>query len=348
MYIVIRAGGVGTRLWPVSRVSKPKQLHALVSQHTLLQESVNRVKDITDDSHVYVSCNADAKESILENVPDIPKENLIIEPSLRDTAAAVGLETITIARENPQAIIASLGSDHVINDSKEFQRVLKLAEEAIKKNPDHILCIGINPTTPDTGYGYIELDEEMQAEVFKVKSFKEKPNADLAEQFIQAGNYLWNANMFVWRADTVLKLFEKHQPEMYKKLIEIQEHPERLNEIYSSIEKVAVDYAIIEKTDKILAISGSFGWNDIGDWSRLKTELANAEHENYSKADHIDINSSDTLVFSDTEKFIATIGLHNIVIVDTGDALLVCDKSRSQDVKKLVSELKKQGRSELL
>lgn len=348
MYIVIRAGGVGTRLWPISRDHKPKQLHTLTSQKTLLQESIDRVIDVVPPESIYVSCNVRSEAVIRQELGAILEHNLIVEPALRDTTAAVGLETIMIARHNPQAIIASLGSDHSIKNTSEFQRILKLAETTVTAKPDHILCIGIKPERPDTGYGYIELDQQLSPEVHTVRSFKEKPDPATAEQFVQAGHFLWNANMFVWRADTLLALYQKYMPKMYEQLMEIQQHPERLAELYPQLEKVALDYAIIEKTKNILAIPGDFGWNDIGDWARLKDELVSTEANNVTRGDHTDLNSKNMLVFSESKRFIATIGLRDIIIIDTEDALLVCDKFHSQEVKKIVEDLKRKGRDELL
>lgn len=348
MYIVIRAGGVGTRLWPISRDHKPKQLHTLTSQKTLLQESIDRVIDVVSPESVYVSCNVRSEAVIRQELGAILEHNLIVEPALRDTTAAVGLETIMIARHHPQAIIASLGSDHSIKNTVEFQRILKLAEDTVTAKPDHILCIGIKPERPDTGYGYIELDQQLSPEVHTVRSFKEKPDPATAEQFVQAGHFLWNANMFVWRADTLLALYQEHMPKMYEQLMEIQQHPERLAELYPELEKVALDYAIIEKTKNILAIPGNFGWNDIGDWARLKDELVSTEANNVTRGDHSDLDSKNMLVFSESKRFIATIGLRDIIIIDTEDALLVCDKFHSQEVKKIVEDLKRKGRDELL
>ncbi len=348
MYIVIRAGGVGTRLWPISRIQKPKQLHALTTQKTLLQESIDRIVDIADIEHIYVSCNVHAETATRQGLGSVLKNNVIVEPDLRETAAAVGLETIMIAKKDPEAVIASLGSDHVITNTEEFQRILKKAEVIINERPDHIVCIGVTPSTPDTGYGYIELADAITDEVYHVSSFKEKPNEVMAKQFLQAGNYLWNANMFVWRADTILKLFAEHQPEMYEKLMMMQANPERIPEVYPSLEKIAVDYAIIEKTNKLLAIPGNFGWNDIGDWGRLLDEVADPNTSNFTKGNQVDIESKNTLVFSDTKRIIATVGLDNIVIVDTEDALLICDKNRTQDVKAIVEKLRESGHTEVL
>lgn len=348
MYVVIRAGGVGTRLWPVSRSQKPKQLHALTGTHTLLQDSVDRVRAIVRPEQIYVSCNRETEATIRAELNDITPDNIIIEPAMRDTAAAVGLETLIIAKQHPAAIIASLGSDHVIVDNQEFQRVLQLAEDVITQHPESILCIGVQPHQPDTGYGYIELGKAISNEVFEVTSFKEKPTEDVAQRFVDAGNYLWNTNMFVWRADTLLNLYKQYQPAMYDQLMRIDQQPESINELYPQLEKIAIDYAIIERAEHILAIPGTFGWNDIGDWARLKDEMSSSPQDNYAKADHLDVDSENILVYSDSSRLIATIGLHDVIIVDTEDALLVCHKSRSQDVKSIVERLKKDKRNQLL
>jgi mannose-1-phosphate guanylyltransferase len=348
MYIVIRAGGVGTRLWPMSRNAKPKQLHALTSHKTMLQEAIDRVLDVVPPEQIYVSCNQQSEDIIRAELGAVLEHNLIIEPALRDTAAAVGLETITIARQHPDAIIASLGSDHIIKDTAEFQRILCLAEHAVQERPHHIVCIGIKTDHPDTGYGYIELAEPVAEEIFTVSSFKEKPDYDTAKKFVAAGNYLWNANMFVWRADTLLRLYEKHMPAMFAQLQHMQVAPAVIPELYPQLEKVAIDYAIIEKAKNILAIPGQFGWSDIGDWARLKDELASTEVDNVSRGDHIDKDSKNALVISESKRLIATIGLRDVIIVDTEDALLVCDKFHSQQVKDIVEQLKRQQRDDLL
>ncbi len=347
MYIVIRAGGVGTRLWPVSRQANPKQLHALTSHKTLLQEALDRVNGITDPDHIYVSCNQEAAEAIQQNV-QLADSQFIIEPSTRDTAAAIGLETIMIAQRDPHAIVASLGSDHVITDTVEFQRILRLAETTIQQKSDHIVCVGITPKQADTGYGYIELGEAIGPEVFRVNSFKEKPDVATAEQFLRSGHYLWNGNMFVWRVDTLLALYKQFMPALYQQLLEIQQDFSKLNAVYHRLEKIAIDYAIIERAPHILAIPGGFGWNDIGDWSRLKDEVAPNESDNYTNKPITNLDSKNILVYSETNRVIATIGLKNIVIVDTPDALLICKKSRSQDVKHIVELLKKNQQTEVL
>ncbi len=349
MKIVVRAGGVGSRLWPVSRETKPKQLHALTSEKTMLQEAVERALEVVEPEDILVSGNKKCEQGLRDDLGAILESNLIIEPARRDTAAAVGLETILAGKDDPTTVIASLGSDHSIKNNEEFARLLKVGEEFLKENPDTLLCLGIKPTGPDTGYGYIEMGDKLTDEIFSVNSFKEKPELEVAKEFVGAGNYLWNGNMFMWRADTVLKLFEKHQPKMYAQLMEIQADPSKLETVYPEIEKVAVDYAILEHADKIAALPADIGWNDIGDWARLKEELQENKEDNIVRSkNHISRDDKDTLVFSETDRLIATIGLEDVVIVDTGDALFVAKKSQAQEVKKIVDELKDQDKNQYL
>lgn len=360
MMIVIRAGGVGSRLWPVSRTTKPKQFHALTSPKTMLEEAIERVDGIASAEEIFISTNANSEELVRKEYPQIPEQNIIVEPARKDTAAAIGLESVIIRKRNPEAVVASLGSDHSVKLGEEFKRVLKVAEEFVQKYPDHIMPIGIRPTEPDTGYGYIEcgdvLDEKGGTKLFSVKQFREKPDLQTAREFLQQGNFLWNANMFVWKVSTVLDLFEEHMPEMYAQLQEIEaalgtpQEKEVIERVYPQMEKVAVDYAIIEKTNKIAGIPADIGWSDIGDWARLKTELDETEEANVViNADHKALKTTNSLVYTDKPgKLVATIGVENIVIVDTGDALLVCDKYHSAQVKDIVEQLKEEGRDDVL
>lgn len=351
MKVVIRAGGVGSRLWPVSRQAKPKQFHALTSEQTMLEEAIERVRPIVDLKDIYVSANETSQKYVRDFHHEISAENVIVEPARKDTAAAIGLESVIIAHANPEAIVASLGSDHSIKRDEEFQRVLQAAEQFISTHAEYILAIGLRPTRPDTGYGYIECGDTLaeigDLRVSHVNQFREKPDEKTAKAFVAEPNYLWNGNMFVWRVDTILKLYEEFLPEMHAQLMKIAEAmgtPEQqavIDEVYPQMEKIAVDYAIIEKATKRAAMAAEIGWNDVGDWARLKDELAETEGENVAiGAEHLSVDTKNTLVYSDSGKTIATIGLDNVIVVDTGDALLICDKYRSGDVKTVVEKLK--------
>lgn len=360
MYIVIRAGGVGSRLWPVSRETNPKQFHALTGDQTLLEESIDRVRPVAELSKIFVSTNAKFERIIRERHHEIEDNNFIVEPARRDTAAAIGLESVIISKRDPEAVVASLGSDHNVKRPEEFQKVLKRTEEFVNKHPEYIIPIGVHPTHPDIGYGYIELGEVLDRSngtiLHQVNQFREKPDLKTAKEFLQHANYLWNANMFVWKVSTILGLYKKHLPGMYKQLEEIadavgtDQEKETIERVYPEMEKVAVDYAIIEKAEHVAAVSAEIGWSDIGDWARLKDELEEEEGDNIViGAELVDVDTQNTLVYCETEKkTIATIGVENLVIVETDDALLVCDKYHSNDVKAVVEELKKRKKSELL
>lgn len=360
MKIVIRAGGVGSRLWPVSRQAKAKQFHAFTSEETMLQEAIDRVNGLAAPEDMYISTNTKSEELVRSQYSTIPNQNIIVEPARKDTAAAIGLESIVIRKHDPNAIVASLGSDHSIKHGDEFQRVLRIAEQFVTGHPEYMVAVGLRPTHADTGYGYIECGEVLQeidgSAIHNVNQFREKPDEVTAKQFIAQPNFLWNGNMFVWKVSTVLDLYEKHLPEMYAELLKIEaalgtsEEKAVIEEVYPQLEKIAVDYAIIEKTDKIAGMAADIGWNDIGDWARLKDELAQTEAENVViGAELLDRDTSNTLVYSSEKgKKIATIGVENLIIVDTGDALLICDKYKSQEVKKIVEQLEENGNTEVL
>lgn len=360
MHIVIRAGGAGSRLWPVSRKAAPKQFHAFLSERTMLQEALDRVRDIAPLEDIFVSTNTECKQLVLEQCPEIPSQNLIIEPARKDTAAAIGLESIMIAKRDPHAIVASLGSDHSVRLTKEFQEALLAAEAFVQKHPEYIVPIAIQPQHPDTSMGYIQYGDAIEdvngVTVHEVVRFTEKPDALAAKEFFEAGNYLWNANMFVWSAQTILDLYKTHLPEMYAQLeiiaaaIDTPEQEQVLHEVYPTLEKVAVDYGIIEKTHKIATIAANIGWNDIGDWSRLKDELSATETENVViNAEHEGVDTNNVLMYrGGKKKLITTIGLDDLVIIDTDDALLIAKKSQTQRVKEIVEALEVNNRTDVL
>jgi len=360
MKIVLRAGGVGSRLWPVSRQNNPKQFHALTGENTLLEDSIHRVTPIVGFEDIYVSTNVDAAQIVRSQHHEILPQNIIIEPERKDTAAAIGLESIIIRKRDPEAIVASLGSDHSVRREKEFQRMLQLAEEFVRRHPEYIIPIGIRPTRPDTGYGYIQcgavIDTLEGKNLWKVDRFTEKPDLKTAKEFLAESHYLWNANMFVWKVSTILDLYKQYLPEMYAQLLEIEkaidtpQQQEVIERVYPQMQKIAVDYAIIEKATTIAAMSADIGWSDIGDWARLKDELAESEQENVVVgADHVGIKTENCLVYSESKgKIIATLGVENLMIVETADALLICDKYHSGEVKDIVQKLKDHKKGSVL
>lgn len=358
MKVVIRAGGVGSRLWPMSRESRPKQLQRLISHHTMLEDTILRLRPLVKPEDIFISCNTACSTVSREVMDGVPASNLIVEPARRNTAAAVGLESLYIRQRDPQAVVASLGSDHSIKRDEEFRRMLSLAGEFVKKHPEELILLGIKPTYPDTGYGYIDLGETLDSfegkNLYRVTQFLEKPSLDKAKEFMNNDHSLWNANMFVWRVDTILNLFKKHLPDMYAILEQIEaalgtpNEATVLNELYPQMEDIAIDNAILEKTKHIAAISADIGWSDIGDWARLKDEMTDLESDNLTRAQALVLDTRNSLIYGPDKKLIVTLGVENLVIVDTPDALLICDKYHSHEVKKVVEHLKKNHRQDLL
>ncbi|MFC1656864.1 mannose-1-phosphate guanylyltransferase [Patescibacteria group bacterium] len=350
-YIVIRAGGAGTRLWPLSTEKSPKQFCDLVDRKSMLENTLERLQGVVPKENIYISTSVKFEKLVGELVPDFPKKNLILEPARRDTAAAVALESAIIYKRDPEAIIASIGSDHLIKRVGEFVAVLNTAKEFIAKSPKHLLLIGIKPTTPSTGFGYVQKDKTLitinKRKVYIVRRFTEKPDQATAKSFFKSKNYFWNGNLFVWRANTILDLFQKFKPQIYSQIMEISkfinknQFSSKLNKIYPQIEKTAIDYAILEKYDQIATIEADMGWSDIGDWQTLKTELCPDKTKSLKQGKVVEIDSKNNLLYqTNSKKLLTVIGLDNIGVVDTGDALMICDLKKSQDVKKLTEKLK--------
>lgn len=337
MKVIIRAGGVGTRLWPVSLKSKPKQLHALVSKKTLLQETWERVVPIVSPENIFISCNRSYEKAIRKQLKGIHRNHLIIEPERRDTAAAICWESLVISKKDTHAIVASLGSDHVVHEAEVFQKALQRGEAFLQKYPEHILLLACKPSYPDTGYGYIQFGSEKEDGIFQVKEFREKPNEKDAKKYFESGKYLWNANMFMWRVDTVLQLYAKNLPQMFRSLSKA--NAKNLSRIYSSLPSLSIDTAILEKAKNIVVMPLELGWSDIGDWARLKDQLASQEVENVLKGKVSVLDSKNSLVWNESKKVTAAIGLKDIIVVVTDQAVLVCDKYSSQKVKEVLVKL---------
>ena len=363
MKIIIMAGGSGTRLWPLSRKQKPKQFQRLLGNHTMLQESVLRLLDDFDINDIFISTNKQYLEEIKSQLPELKESNIILEPERRDTAPSIGLSSV-LASDNNDESLAFLTSDHYIQRKTEFRTLLKVSDKFLKDYPEYIVTLGITPTAPETGYGYIKSDitnklgSYLSNNVYSVKAFVEKPDLETAERYIQDESYLWNSGMFIVKRGTILKQFKTNLPETYKVLDTIDKSkgkPNLLNTIeseYPKVEKISIDYAIMEKMDKIAVIPANIGWSDIGSWSALKDILveqnSQQEHHYIGEGEYLDLGSENVLIHSDQKKLISTIGVSNLIIVDTKDALLVCSKEKSQNVKKMVELLESKNLTDKL
>lgn len=350
----IMAGGSGERFWPLSTKKKPKQLLKLVSDKSMIRETVDRILPIIPAERIFIGTNAIQANGIKEELPMIPEENIIIEPSFKDTAAAIGYGALNIEVRYPNSEMIVLASDHLIKNEENFRkRILSGAEDAKNGN---IITLGIKPTKPETGYGYIETEAECYiGEASKVIRFWEKPNEERAEKYIEAGNYLWNSGMFIFSTETILRSIEKFMPNHWKTLEEIKSVMKnkeidfkgkkiRIEEEFEKFEKISIDFGVMEYAKNIKVIPVDFGWSDVGSYTALDEVFDKNEKGNIVKdAKLIDIDSKDNIILGEqeSEKIIAIIGVKDLVIVDTKDSLLICSKKNAQHIKKVVKELKK-------
>lgn len=358
-YAVIMAGGTGTRLWPMSRTGKPKQFQKLVSEKTLIQETYERVKKALPPENIFISTNVKYEEEIKLQLPELKSENFIIEPAKRNTAPALAFLAADIYRRDKDAVIATLASDHVVQNVDVFANALETAFASSKKYPDHLILVGINPTRPDTGLGYIKMGsvrtEIAEERVFEVDKFLEKPDQKTAEKYLQSWEYLWNAAYYFFSAKQLLSWFKEYIPETYDLVMEIDKlkasggngaTQAKIKELFSKAKDEQFEFAVIEKLNpkKILVIPADLGWSDIGNWGTLHDVLSEGYGSSMiSKGHHLDVDSENCLVYG-ANKMIATIGLKDVIIVDTPDAILVANKNKAQDVKKMLDKLKGEGK----
>ncbi len=361
MKIVVFSGGAGTRMWPMSRQNMPKQFQPLVGNTSLFQQMIARIKSGFPLSDVYVVTGQDYVQTVAEQVPDLPKENIIGEPEMRDTLAAVTFATAYMAKKFPDETMAAIwGADHIVKEEGTFIKALKTAEK-LSKEKNVITKVDVHPTFPSVQLGYIEVGEKAGEidglEYFDFVRQVEKPDLETAQRFLEEGNYLWNTGYFVWPLNKMMELFARHIPDVYVSLETIQKSlgtPEEKTVIaaeYAKIPKISIDFGFLEKLSQgdQLEIPAVLGWTDVGAWNVLKDELAESEVHNVVRGEHVDIDSEDILVFGpETGKLIATVGLKGMIIVDTPDALLICPKDRSQDVKKIVQELREKAKHKYL
>jgi len=354
MYAILLAGGSGTRLWPVSRKSVPKQLQPILGQDTLLRSTWKRLRKGLPASRILVVTGATQAELIRKDLPDLPEGNLLVEPMKRDTAAAIGFGTAVALARDPNATIATINSDANVKDEKEFWRVLKLAEKAARK-AKRIALVGVRPTYPETGYGYIKMGSQAMRfrrgkghdEIFEVEGFREKPDLATAESYVAQWEYLWNPTLIVAEAKTLLRAFKTHLPKTWKELEKIRvawNSPRRrktLERAFARIVPISIDYGVLEKEKKMLVVPADFGWADVGHWRAVHDVLAMKPVSNVTRGKTLTVDAEGNLLYSFTGKLIAAAGLKDMILIETEDVVLCCPKSRAQDVKKLVEAIER-------
>ncbi|MGI9243124.1 MAG: mannose-1-phosphate guanylyltransferase [Verrucomicrobiales bacterium] len=350
-YALILAGGSGERFWPLSRKTLPKQLLKLFSEKSLLQETVDRIGGVLPVENILILTNTQQYEATLAELPDFPAENIIAEPDKRDTAPAIALAVGWVAARDPQASMIVLPADQLIQQEKEFHRIIQGAAQAAQLT-DAIVTVGIRPTWACPSYGYIERGEaatldglDRSIEIFEVERFREKPDPDRAAQFLEAGNFTWNAGMFIWSVPTVIKELSQHTPQLVEfidKVRTAEDLPAMLAEEFPKLEKISIDYALMEKASRVLNIEASFDWDDVGGWISVAKYLDNDGEHNSANSGVTKIDSSQNIVFTAAAKkgpHVALLGVHNLIVVQTDDAILVADRDRADEIKKLMPEL---------
>jgi mannose-1-phosphate guanylyltransferase len=353
LYAVIMAGGVGSRFWPRSKKKLPKQLIKIFDNKTMIQSTVDRLTGLVDEKHIFVITNAIQRPEVIKQLKNVPPENIIEEPFGRNTAACIGLASILVKAKDPNAVTVVLPADHIIREKDKFLETIKNAAEFADKSKG-LVTIGINPTRPETGYGYIQIDDkEVSKNIYKVYTFAEKPNYATAIRFLESGDFLWNSGMFIWHVDAILDEIKNLMPDLYEGLIAIEKalgkpnFKEELINVYGQLKKISIDYGIMEKSAKVYLTKGMFTWSDVGSWEEVYQLSEKNENGNAIVGQVFTDMVVDSYIYS-PDKMTAVIGLDNIIVINHEDTVLVCRRDKAQNVKEIVDFLKIQKLDEYL
>ncbi len=358
MHAVIMAGGKGTRFWPRSREKKPKHLLDITGEKTLIQQTVDRIRPLFGWKNIMVVTGKKHAREVAGQLPKLPAKNIIIEPEGRNTAACIGLAALHILKKSGDDLMAVLPADHVIGNDEEYRAVLSAALRAAEE-PGALITIGIRPESPHTGYGYIEQgnarDKISGKEIFSVCSIREKPDAAQARAFVQSGKFYWNSGMFIWKTSSILKQIEKFLPALHAGLMKIQKDlktaraEKTVAAVYKILPSVSIDYGVMEKADNVFVVPAEFGWSDAGSWDTIY-DLApkDARGNAVARGGEAVFEDAENCLVHSPKKMVAVVGARDLIVVDTKDALLICKKGSSQEVKKVVEKLEAAGKKKYL
>ncbi|MEM8679439.1 MAG: mannose-1-phosphate guanylyltransferase [Planctomycetota bacterium] len=357
IHAVVMAGGAGTRFWPESRAGRPKQLLNLAGERTMIQATVDRLGEMA--SSVMVVTNERLVEAMRAQLPQVPADSIIGEPCKRDTAPCVGLAAIWLLQQDPEAIMVVMPADHVITTDEQFQFAMRAATQIVEADAEQIVTFGIRPTYPAESFGYIERDQPYQPEIegvqaFQVKQFREKPNADVAQAYLASGNFYWNSGIFVWKAGHIVDQLRTHEPEMMRHLDKIGEtigtsdFADTFVREFEAINGKSIDYAVMERAEKVTVIEAPFTWDDVGSWQSLSRLHPQDADGNTVVAKHLGLDSEGCIVRGDPDHLIVTIGLKDCIVVHTDSATLVASKDREESVREVVKRMQEKDWSEYL
>jgi mannose-1-phosphate guanylyltransferase len=345
LYVLILAGGSGERFWPLSRRARPKQLLALFSEETLLEGTLRRLDGLVPPERVLILTNAEQADGVRALARAIPPDNIVAEPAKRDTAAAIALGVGWVAARAPGATMAVLPADHLIRDAAAFQKTLRVAAHAAQHTGE-LVTIGIKPSWACPGFGYIEVGTPLALAgapdgppAFNVVRFREKPSAELAEQFVAQGNFRWNAGMFIWTIPAILNAFERHAPPLAEFVSRLRtgDFSTLLREVFPTLPKISIDYAVLEKAGRVLVVESAFDWDDVGSWTAAAKYFSDGGGENRANTPLYALEAGQNIVFSSQKKQVALLGVHDLIVVETPDALLVCHRHEAEKIKQLVN-----------
>ncbi|QNJ97997.1 mannose-1-phosphate guanylyltransferase [Constantimarinum furrinae] len=345
-YAVIMAGGIGSRFWPVSTAAFPKQFHDMLGTgESLLQRTFSRVNKVVPSSNIYILTNENYLNITLEQIPEISKEQVVLEPAMRNTAPCILLAALKIHKNNKNAVMLVAPSDHWIEDEAAFASDLELCFKTCSEK-NILMTLGIEPTFPNTGYGYIEAEKQLDSDIKKVRQFTEKPDYETARSFLNQGNYLWNAGIFIWSVHSITESFAENMPGMHSlfsegtAVLNTSEEKKFIAENYARAENISIDYGILEKADNVYVKKASFDWNDLGTWGALHEKLNKDTEENaiVRAKTHL-VDASGNMIFTSGKKLVVVDGINNYIIVDKEDVLLLFPKEKEQEIKSLLSEI---------
>ncbi len=359
LHAIVMAGGSGTRFWPASRAGLPKQLLPLAGKKTLLEDTVDRLEGLVPPERLMIVTSERLLPAVRSQLPALPESGLVGEPCKRDTAPCVGLAALLVLQQDPEATMAVMPSDHVIQPAERFREAILQAAALVEESPGRLVTFGIRPTYPAEGFGYIQQAEKLArphgtATVTRVAQFREKPPASVAKEYLAAGNYLWNAGIFVWKAATIIEALAAHQPECLARLETIAaawNTPQR-NAVFArefaAIKGISIDYAVLEHAADVVVVEAPFGWDDLGGWSAVARQLGGNAEGNTIVGRHLGIDSVRTIVHGSDDHLVVTMGLEDMLVVHTPDATLVANRAHEEAVRRVVAELEKRGWHEFL